>query len=268
MFNNYKCLSYFLYKLIYNLKNINLKGINLKLTIKHYWDFDVDFKEINKVYHGLIYFALKPNGLTSNDYKKTNFSFNPPIFKKLEKNKIYTLEFTSIDTKIIEHIKNIKYNNFHVVEILEDDNLITSEFLYVANYHNLLSESICKNWMIDMCGKKNIQFRKQHSIKLLKELIEVQSTILFKRHSDLTLEYNNKLDNGFEYVSFIKNIKIVDENNLHLKNNYVTTYNLLIEVELNRNVSKILNLILNLGLGSKSAYGLGFVKSITQKEYK
>ena len=67
---------------------------------------------------------------------------------------------------------------------------------------------------------------------------------------------------------FIKNIKIIDENNLHIKNSYATTYNLLIEFDLNRNTSKIVNNILNLGLGSKNGYGFGFVKSIIQKDYK
>lgn len=240
----------------------------MKLLIKHYWDFDIDFKKINKMYHGLIYSILKSNNLTSDDYKKTNYSFNPPIFKKIEKNKIYTLEFASNDNELIQHIKNLSFNNFHIVEIIEEDNLLLSNFLYVCNYHNILNETICKNWMIDMNGKKNIQFRKQHSLKLLQELIEVQSTILFQRYSDLKLEYNKKLDNGFEYVSFIKNIKIIDENNLHIKNSYATTYNLLIEFDLNRNTSKIVNNILNLGLGSKNGYGFGFVKSIIQKDYK
>ena len=37
--------------------------------------------------------------------KKTNYSFNPPILKKIEKNKIYILEFASNDIKLIQYIK-------------------------------------------------------------------------------------------------------------------------------------------------------------------
>lgn len=239
----------------------------MRLIIKHYWNIDIPFSEINNMYHGLIYFSLKSNNLNTNDFTKSDYSFKLPLFKILEKNKIYEIEFTSINKDIIEKIKNLEYNNFKVVEIIEDDNLILSNFISVDSYHSLLYKNICDKWFIDTLGKKNINYKKEHSLILLKELIEVQAFNIFSKHSELEIETNKKLDNGYEYYSFIKNIKITKEKFPRIKNFYVPTYDLLIEVDASRNTNRLLNILLQTGIGCKNGYGLGTIKSISREGY-
>lgn len=234
----------------------------MKLLIEHSWDFDIDFKSINKMYHSMVYMALKVGDLQTKEFVKTNYAFKPPVFKTLNKGKTYILEFTSNDSNILELIKAINFKGCTIISIREDENMLQSKFLRVSNYHSLLNHSICENWLIDNLGKKSIQYRKQHSLKLLKELIEVQAITIHNRNSELPIECNSKLANGFEYQSFIKNIKIVGEVCLHIKNSYVATYDLIIEIDSNRNNNRLVNSILQTGIGCKNGYGLGFVESV------
>ncbi len=239
----------------------------MRLIIKHYWDIDIPFTEIHNMYHGLIYFSLKSHNLNTKDFSKSDYSFKLPLFKILEKNKIYEMEFTTINKDIIEKIKTLQYNNLKIVEIIEDDNLVLSNFININSYHSLLYKNICDKWFINTLGKKNINYKKEHSLILLKELIEVQAFNIFSKHSNLKIETNKKLDNGYEYYSFIKNIKILKEKFIRIKNFYVPTYDLLIEVETSRTTNRLLNILLQTGVGCKNGYGLGSIKCVSREGY-
>lgn len=239
----------------------------MKLVIIHTWDYDVAHKDIRALYHSLITLAIGKAGLIEKDnLKKVKYSFKCPSVKQIKKGEKYYLEFSSRERDYINSMINLDFKGFILKEIVQKNNVITN-VVKVHNLHYELSNGICKNWYIDTKGQKRTYYTEEHSLELLKELIEVQVNDMVD--SEIKLNKTSITKHGKKYYSFIKKLEIVSKSISYTKNNNtIPSYTLLLEFEKSRNANKISNIIQNEGLGAKNSYGLGFVEGMKIIESK
>ena len=109
-----------------------------------------------------------------------------------------------------------------------------------------------KSFYVDIDGEQRLvmEIDHGHSQTFIEKIIRNIFIILILDLLFVLLSYIITSIGAKKILSPISDIvekgRLIDENNLHIKNSYATTYNLLIEFDLNRNTSKIVNNILNL----------------------
>lgn len=217
-----------------------------KLKIK--FKEDVDFKDRNNYLHKI--FSTIFHEENSKNKKKKNYTFFIERFKLYQKDKIYKIDLHTSNPNIDELLKENAIKFKEIIEIEEKDYKPT-EFIMIENINFPIHSIVLDNWNIKDYDKTKRQqyYHKDYGTDLLKELIEYQ----IYSNTSLNVKPNVKTKNGKDYFSFIKNI-ILEEP----KNEFTVKYNVLIQLN-NDKQSKLLSreLVFS-GTGAKNSFGFGF----------
>ena len=229
------------------------------LKLEHKFKKDVKFEQVNNYLHSMFSDILFSNSKKEN--KKVSYSFKISRLKNYYQNKNYDIYFNSSDLDMLSLLEKnaLKYNT----KILTEMTSQISSLIKISNINFEIYDIVLKNWNIDsdLIGKKRrIDYKKEFSIELLKELI------MYQVYNDLPITLKNQITpnsitkNNKDYFDFIDSIILGAERKVIIKNNFVTAYDIVINIKSDKK-SKILgNQLVHNGSGAKNSFGLGYAE--------
>lgn len=229
----------------------------IKLT--HTFSKDIMFEDINNYLHSLfsnILFNAK-----FDKKRKAPYSLKITRFKTYNKNKSYDIYFNSSNESVLNNLRD-NASRFDI-KIIKELNQQIGNLIKVTNLNYEIYDIVLKNWGIEsplIGNKKRIDYKKEFSIDLLKELIMLQTYMGLDSTLKNQITPNAVSNNNIEYYDFIDHIVMGEERRVRIKDSFVTTYDVIINVKSDKKSKTLANKIIHNGLGAKNSFALGYAE--------
>jgi len=231
----------------------------LIVQLTHTFSENIKFEDINNYFHSIfsnIFYKYNQK----NTHKKS-YTFKISRYKVYVKNKKYNIYFNTSDNEIMQTLLN-NLDKFKF-KLLKEHNPSIQNIIKISNLNFEIYDIVLKNWNIesDLIGKKKrIDYRKEFSLDLLKELIEVQTYLNLDGNLKNLIVTNGVSKNGIKYYKFIDNIILGAERKVKVKDGFVFSYDVILNIKNEKKSLLLANNIIHSGAGAKNSFGLGYAE--------
>lgn len=227
------------------------------LKIQHVFQKNIKYEDVNNYLHSIfsnILYKFKSD-------KKPKYSFKIQPYKEYFKNRTYIIYINTAEIDIIKTLEDSLFKYNMKSEQLEDQKY--SNIIKISNLNFELYDIILKNWDIDsklIGSKKRIDYDSNFGLPLLKELIEVQTFLNLPSNLKRMISPTNKSKNDLDYLPFIKDIIIGEPKKVKIKDSFVISYDVIINIIDDKKSKQLAKFIVNSGVGARNSFGCGYAE--------